>query len=106
MRKPRKHGLYLLHFEPRYKHAAHYLGFSDDIQSRVASHRAGTARVRLTDAAASAGCMMFLVRTWPGTRTFERSLKGFRGARSKASRARLCPACYALQLLARKAKQQ
>jgi predicted GIY-YIG superfamily endonuclease len=93
MSRPRKHGIYLLHFEPRYKHAGHYLGFSDDIPSRVRDHRDGKSGVRMCAAAAAAGCQMFLVRTWAGGRKDERRLKGGRNNGRRGSLARLCPAC-------------
>lgn len=37
-------GVYLLHFEPRYKHAGHYLGYAEDIERRVDEHRRGAER--------------------------------------------------------------
>ena len=68
-------GCYLIHIEPAYKHAAHYLGWSKDIDARVASHLAGTGG-RLTKVALAAGCTLTLVRVWPDTdRAFERKLK-------------------------------
>ena len=33
--------IYLLHFERSYHHARHYLGYTDDLEARVAAHRAG-----------------------------------------------------------------
>ncbi len=33
--------IYLLHFSCRYRHAQHYLGFTDDIDRRLAEHLAG-----------------------------------------------------------------
>lgn len=96
-------GVYLLHFEPRYKHAGHYLGFAKDILRRVHEHRTGCAGCKLTDAAAGAGVTMMLVRVWKGKgRKFERSLKGFRRDKSGKSTAvgslaRICPACLELK---------
>jgi hypothetical protein len=97
MRPPRKHGIYLLHFEPRYQHAGHYLGFSDNIQERVGLHRDGKSGVRMLKAASQAGCVMFLVRTWPGGRKDERRMKGLRNAKRVGSLARICPVCQALK---------
>lgn len=96
MRRPRKHGIYLLHFEPRYRHAGHYLGFADNIPARVELHRTGRSGAKLTEAASAAGCRMFLVRTWAGGRKDERKLKGLRNAKRTGSLARLCPACQSL----------
>ena len=33
--------IYLLHFERSYHHARHYLGYTDDLEGRLAAHRAG-----------------------------------------------------------------
>lgn len=93
-------GCYLLHFEPRYKHAGHYLGYADNILNRVSDHRAGTSGVRLTSAAARAGCQMMLVRVWRRKgRKYERELKGLRNEKRTGSLARICPACLALRQL-------
>jgi predicted GIY-YIG superfamily endonuclease len=102
-------GVYLLHFEPRYKHAGHYLGFAQDILRRVHEHRTGVAGCKLTDAAARAGVTMMLVRVWKNkSRKFERGLKGFRRDKSGRSTcvgslARICPACLELRLAMEKA---
>lgn len=89
-------GVYLLHFEPRYKHAGHYLGYADDVSQRVYEHEMGQSGARLTMAASASGSTLHLVRVWPGEdRTFERSLKG-RGVTGKAHRGslkRYCPVC-------------
>ena len=80
-------GVYLLHFEPSYQHAAHYLGFAEDIERRVAEHRKGTG-ARLTQVAVEAGCALHLARVWPGAdRNLERRLKRWH------SGTRLCPIC-------------
>lgn len=92
-------GIYLLHFEPRYRHADHYLGYADDVLRRVHEHRTGVSGVKLTEAAARAGCTMMLVRVWRRKgRKFERQLKGYRNAGRTGSLARVCPACLALAL--------
>jgi predicted GIY-YIG superfamily endonuclease len=80
-------GVYLIHFEPAYKHARHYLGYADDIAARLALHRAGQG-ARLTQVAADAGCKIRLVKVWPGAdRHFERKLK------NRKESPRLCPIC-------------
>jgi hypothetical protein len=102
VKRPRKHGIYLLHFEPRYMHAGHYLGFSDNIPERVAAHRVGQSGVKMLSAAASIGCQMFLVRTWPGGRKDERKMKGLRNAKRTGSLGRqFCPACDAIKKAAK-----
>jgi predicted GIY-YIG superfamily endonuclease len=81
--------IYLLHFEPAYKHARHYLGFTDNgVEPRVEEHRKGQG-ARLTQVAVAAGCQLVLVRTWEGDRTLERRFKNQNNA------PRLCPLCNA-----------
>lgn len=82
-------GLYLLHFEPRFKHAGHYLGYSDDVERRVAEHLACNGRSSpLVRAAIAAGCEVTIARTIAGgTRTLERRLKRQGGL------SRHCPTC-------------
>lgn len=69
--------VYLLHFDPPYKHAQHYLGFAEgDPIYRIRKHRRGASRATLPMAAAAAGCEMRIAWVWPdGTRTDERRLK-------------------------------
>ena len=83
-------GLYLLHFEPRYQHAGHYLGYSKDIDARVAEHLACNGKSSpLVKAAVEAGCEVTVARLIPGgTRTLERKLKNQGGL------AVHCPICY------------
>jgi len=96
-------GVYLLHFEPKYRHAGHYLGYADDITRRVEEHRKGKSRVPLTEAASLAGVTMMLVKTWKNKgRFFERKLKGKSSCRS-GSLARICPACLAMKAAAKAA---
>lgn len=85
--------LYLLHFDPPYEHARHYLGFTArDVDTRVLEHldvscSRGSPLVR---AAVLAGCEIRLARTWSrGTRTEERRLKRSGGL------SRHCPLCRA-----------
>jgi hypothetical protein len=82
---------YLLHFEPAYRHARHYLGVSDrDVPGRIACHLAGKGSP-LIRAVGEAGGRVFRVRTFPGmTRGEERRLKRQGGL------SRHCPACRAL----------
>lgn len=80
-------GVYLLHFEPPYEHAAHYLGWSNDVQRRTQHHLAGTGNSPLVNAALAAGCRVVVARVWHGaTRTFESRLK-------KHGKSRVCPMC-------------
>ena len=80
-------GVYLLHFERPHAHARHYLGYSDDIPSRLKAHKAGRG-ARLIEVIVGTGNSFVLARTWPGaTRTDERRLKNRKGS------PRLCPIC-------------
>jgi hypothetical protein len=80
-------GVYLLHFSSPYKHARHYLGYSDNIEQRIADHIAGRGG-RLPQVVSEAGIDIICVRMWPGTtRSFERKLKNRKNAPC------LCPVC-------------
>lgn len=81
--------VYLLHFERPISPAhttQHYLGYADDLEQRLAEHRAGTG-ARLTQVAKERGIGFVLVRTWEGGRTRERQLK------NQKNSMRLCPIC-------------
>jgi hypothetical protein len=80
-------GCYLLHFEPSYKHACHYLGWSPEVQTRIHAHICGKG-ARLTEVAYAAGVEMVWVRTWPNAdRKLERQLKNRHGS------SKFCPIC-------------
>lgn len=79
--------LYLLHFDQPYKQARHYLGYTKNLNQRLAHHVAGRG-ARLMDAVAKAGITFKIARTWPGgDRTLERKLK------NRNNGPRLCPIC-------------
>jgi hypothetical protein len=84
--------VYLLHFcdaqgnALRLKHAGHYMGWSSDLDARLAAHRGGTG-ARLMEVITNAGIDWKLVRTWTGTRKLERKLK------NRGGHARVCPVC-------------
>jgi predicted GIY-YIG superfamily endonuclease len=79
--------IYLLHFEPAYKHASHYLGWTEDIDARIDRHQRGQGSP-LVAAAVAAGCAINLARTWEGDRKLERKLKN-----RKNTPRQLCPIC-------------
>jgi predicted GIY-YIG superfamily endonuclease len=80
-------GIYLIHFDPAYKHAKHYLGFADDIEPRLHAHLQGRG-ARLTQVARDAGISMILVRIWEGAdRKTERKFK------NRSHVPTLCPIC-------------
>lgn len=78
--------VYLLHFAEPYKHARHYLGWTDDLPARLARHQAGQG-ARLLEVIHAAGITWELARTWEGPRARERQIKRQGGA------AVLCPLC-------------
>lgn len=90
-----EHGLYLLHFEPAYEHARHYLGYADSIPRRVREHFAGGSKASpLVRAALEAGSRVTVTRVWlGGSRDLERRLKR-RGGLSSS-----CPTCLARELV-------
>lgn len=80
--------VYLLHFEPSFKHAKHYVGYTtrDDVNDRVAEHLSGRG-ARLVRLAAAASCEVTLARIWRDVpRKFELKIKG-RSVRPR------CPIC-------------
>lgn len=73
--------LYLLHFtvplgrpEPRMS-ASHYLGWTDTLEGRLRTHRAGKGPA-ITVAALERGAELVLAWSKPGTRDQERRMKG------------------------------
>lgn len=83
--------VYLLHFSSKFKHAQHYIGYTEDehsLTTRLEYHRSGKGS-KLLKAVTGAGIDVVVARTWSdGTRDFERKLKNQKNARS-----RLCPIC-------------
>jgi predicted GIY-YIG superfamily endonuclease len=78
--------VYLLHFDRPYYHARHYLGWSTDLDVRLADHAAGQG-TRLLQVISAAGIHFTVARTWSGGRKCERRLKGQKHG------PRLCPLC-------------
>lgn len=92
-------GCYLLCFNKPYRHARHYLGWSDDIEARVEQHLAGKG-ARLVSVVMQSGVRVDLVRTWEGySRIQERELKNKRNA------AYLCPRCARTRKVRRRLEQ-
>lgn len=80
-------GCYLLHFSTPYKHAAHYLGWAQDIPDRVNQHRNGSG-ARLPQVVVESGRELIVSRIWLGAnKTTERRLKNQKNAPL------LCPIC-------------
>ena len=90
---PKGQGVYLLHFDRPYQHAAHYLGYSPRIAERLDLHAAGRS-ARLTQVVKDAGIGWTLARTWPkATRRDERRLT------NRGSGRRHCPVCQGTGVL-------
>ena len=81
--------VYLLHFDRSYRHARHYIGFTQNLEQRLSEHRAGRGSP-LIAAAIADGIDFQLAAVWEGDRHDERRLY-----RQKNARARLCPICVA-----------
>ena len=82
--------VYLLHIEPSYRHARHYVGYTarGQVGDRLQEHQDGQGAV-LTRHAVRAGCKLVLARVWKDApRKFELRIKG-RGLKP------LCPICSA-----------
>jgi len=77
--------VYLLHLDPPYKHAAHYLGSTPDLERRLSEH-GGPYGSPLLLAQKRAGGSWHLVRTWAGGKQKESWLKSNNGKR-------YCPEC-------------
>jgi predicted GIY-YIG superfamily endonuclease len=81
--------VYLLHFDSPYKHARHYVGYTTDLDARLAAHSKGQG-ARLLEVVTGAGIGFQVARTWQGTRKDERRLKDRKNA------PRECPLCRKL----------
>lgn len=83
--------VYLIHFDRPYKHARHYIGFTDNLIKREHAHQCTADGAKLLQVVRSAGIPFEVVRTWDGDRNFERKLKNQKNA------SRLCPICRSKQ---------
>jgi predicted GIY-YIG superfamily endonuclease len=78
--------VYMLHFDRPYRHAKHYVGWTDDLLHRLDRHAHGNG-ARLVAVIWQAGIGFTCVRIGEGTRHTERAIKNAGGA------VRYCPAC-------------
>lgn len=83
--------VYLIHFEQKFKHAAHYLGSTINLDARLELHRAGTG-ARLMEVIKEAGISWHVSKIWPcatveEARALESRLKG------RHHDGRQCPEC-------------
>lgn len=78
--------IYVIHFDTKFHHAQHYVGFSDDPAARQIDHRRGRG-AKLLLVVKKAGISFRVVRIIEGDMNMERKIK-----RQNNSR-RLCPVC-------------
>lgn len=78
--------IYIIHFDQKYKHAQHYIGFSDDPVKRSVRHKKSNGS-KLLRAVKKAGISFRVVRIIEGDRHAERKLKNQNNSR------RFCPVC-------------
>lgn len=82
--------VYLIHFDRPYKHAQHYIGYTENLDQRIYEHEFTVNGARLLQVVREAGIGFQVVRVWPdGDRAFERRLKNMKNSR------RYCPICQA-----------
>lgn len=82
--------VYLLHFETKYHHAQHYIGFCEEgnLDKRIEQHKRGEGSRLVKAVYKLAGIKFYLARIWPGEdKAFEYKLK-----KQKNSK-RFCPLC-------------
>ena len=78
--------VYMLHFSRPYRHARHYVGWTEDLLDRLDAHATGRG-ARLVEVITQAGIGFTVVRICEGTRDTERAIKNDGGA------VRFCPVC-------------
>lgn len=82
--------VYLIHFDEKYHHAQHYIGFvdrEDRLESRIQYHRNGRGS-KFLKAVSQASIGFKVVKVWKdGDRNFERKLKNRKNSPA------LCPIC-------------
>ena len=77
---------YLIHFDTKFGHAQHYVGFTDNYSRRISEHRLSRGAKLLT-AVNLAGIGWSVVKVWKDGRGRERHIK-----RQKNTK-RFCPVC-------------
>jgi predicted GIY-YIG superfamily endonuclease len=78
--------IYMLHFLEPYRHARHYVGWTDSLTARLDAHQRGHG-ARLLAIVHQAGIGFVLARTTTGDRHVERAIKNAGGS------PRYCPVC-------------
>jgi len=80
--------VYVLHFNRPYRHACHYVGWSEDLFRRLDAHAEGHGG-RLMAVIKAAGIGFRITAVFPGTRELERRIKRQHGGN------KVCPLCKA-----------
>lgn len=83
--------IYLIHFDAPYKHARHYIGWTNDLARRLTRHTVGRG-ARLMDVVTKAGIYWNVVRIWSGSRKKERAIKNGHAVHH-------CPVCKAQKVI-------
>lgn len=78
--------VYLLHFDKKFSHIQHYIGFTKDLDKRMEYHKNGNGS-KLLNALNKNNINYNIVRTWDEDGNFERRLKHLKNA------PKLCPIC-------------
>jgi len=79
--------VYLIHFNSKYKHALHYIGYTNNLTERIQKHKIGKG-ARLLQVINDHGITWEVVRIWKdANRKFELNLKKQKNAK------RFCPIC-------------
>lgn len=82
--------VYLLHFDPPYKHSGHYYGWTTDLNATVKRHYAGTSGAKMVTAAVRAGSKIIVARRWKDVPyAFVKKMRAGKNA------IRRCPRCRA-----------
>jgi predicted GIY-YIG superfamily endonuclease len=86
--------IYILHFEEKYKHAGHYLGYTAHVERRIQQHQSGHS-VPLMDAVNAAGIPWMLAAILDGDKATEKRL------RLRKNTPRFCPQCRQARIAAK-----
>ena len=87
-------GVYILHFDKKFKHAQHYVGYSENVLGRIEKHKTGNgARLMQVIHEHQIGFKVAVVFENRG-RDFEHKIKGSHNTK------RFCPICRTQECLA------
>lgn len=85
--------VYLIHFDRPFHHAQHYVGATQDLDTRLDLHRRGDG-ARLLDAVNQAGIGWHVARTWTDGMNTYKERRAFELRIKRQKKARLfCPSC-------------